>query len=142
MFSGIVNSVLISLGHFELLFWPYQPQTRQTTVAWWKEVSDKIFYSIYTVRLAIKFHNTAVLHSENLPSLWKEPPFCDLHRHPQLMTFKHSPHHSYGNYDIHRSFLPLVPQSKSQGRPHFYTFIKVHLLQEPDLQLSKPKRAP
>ena len=92
MFSGIVNSVLISLGHFELLFWPYQPQTRQTTVAWWKEVSDKIFYSIYTVRLAIKFHNTAVLHSENLPSLWKEFPFYDLHRHPQMMTFKHPPH--------------------------------------------------
>ena len=55
---------------------------------------------IYPIRLAIKFHNTAVLHSENLPSLRKEPSFCDLHLHPQLMTSKHPPYHKYSNYDM------------------------------------------
>ena len=85
--SGIAHSVLISLGHFPI---------KSFTVYGYPE------------RLAIKFHNTAVLHSENLPPLRKEPPFCDLHCHPQLMTFKYPPtpfcsclskSHTYNNYD-------------------------------------------
>ena len=87
-----------------------------------EEVSNKIFHGIYPVRLAIKFHNTAVLHSENLPSLWKEPSFCDLHLHPQLVTFKHPPNHEYSNYDKASYTDPfyhsLVPQSRPQGSPH------------------------
>ena len=62
-FSGIAHSVLMPLGHFELHFWLCQPQTRKTTVVWWKEVSNKIFHSIYPVRLAIKhitFYNIAI----------------------------------------------------------------------------------
>ena len=112
----------------------WQPQTWKTTVIYWKEVSDKISYSIYPVRLAIKFHNIAALHNENLPSLLKKSPFCDF-CHPHLMTFKHDPHlfapacpnlvnmtimtrqhHTYTNTSI-CNILILVLQNKPQGSP-------------------------
>ena len=51
--SRIAHSVLISLGHFPI---------KSFTVYGYPE------------RLAIKFHNTAVLHSENLPPPKKRAP--------------------------------------------------------------------
>ena len=50
------------------------PGNHQQILAYSWYIFKYIF--IYPVRLAIKFHNTVVLHK-------KEPPFCDLHRHPQ-----------------------------------------------------------
>ena len=91
----------------------------------------------------------------------KRAPFCDLHCHPQLMNFKHPPHlfapacpnptnvWQLWQGTIHRSFLPLFPQSKPQGSPDMLpgwtnslnspshtnkTFVQVHLLQESDLK--------
>ena len=91
-----------------------------------KKVSDKIIYSIYPLRLAIKFHNTAVLYSQNLPSLWKDSPFCDLHCHLELMAFKHPPHyfaHACPNLinmttmtRHHTWFLPTTSPTKQASR--------------------------
>ena len=57
---------------------------------------------IYPIRLAIKFHNTAVLHSENLPSLLRlalPPPIDDFYASPTLFCSCLSKSHKYGNYD-------------------------------------------
>ena len=122
-----------------------------------------MFYSIYRVRLAIKFHNTAVLHSENLPSLWKQSPFLTCIPTPNwwllsiphtflLLLFQIPQIWQLYQGTIRSSFLPLVLQSKPQGSPHIWpdwtkspaaplhtsnTSVQVYLLQESDLQLGK-----
>ena len=50
--------VLMSLGHFELYFWPCQPQTQNDS-----NIAKRYQIKSFTdpVRLGIKFHNRAVL---------------------------------------------------------------------------------
>ena len=89
-----------------------------------------------------------------------------LHRYPQLKTFKHRPHFfatacpnpkhmttdkapntdPYYHYSHKANLKAVLTCHQAELTPHFsfayqQKFVQVHLLQDPDLQLSKPKRA-
>ena len=75
--------VLISLRHLELYFWPCQPQTQNNS-----NIAKRYLIKSFTDpgRLTIGQYyimRTCLLYGKSPPSVT-----C----HPQLMTFKHSPH--------------------------------------------------
>ena len=56
--KNFLELVLMSSGHFELYFWPCQPQTQNDS-----NIAKTYLIKSFTdpVRLGIKFHNRAVL---------------------------------------------------------------------------------
>ena len=56
--KNFLELVLMSSGHFELYFWPCQPQTQNDS-----DIAKTYLIKSFTdpVRLGIKFHNRAVL---------------------------------------------------------------------------------
>ena len=124
-----------------------------------------VLYFMYPVRITIKFHNTAVLHSGNPLPNNKSPPFVACIVTP-IDDFKASPtpycsclskSHNHGNYgkvpyivlschQPHKAILKALLTSYQTElappplpRTSTKGFVQVQLLQESDLQLANLK---